>query len=105
MNYLRAGVRLPIELPVEIRWMSRVGGQRQAQGKTACISANGMFMTVPIRLRDQTPITVTVSLPLEVTKVPLELLCRGRVVSQPGRRAGLGAIIDKYELRPVRRPA
>jgi hypothetical protein len=44
-------------------------------------------------------------LPREVTQVPLELLCQGRVVrwNQHGQVQGLGAVIDEYELRPVTR--
>jgi hypothetical protein len=105
MIYPRAGVRIPLELPVEIRWKSRVGRQRQVKGKTASISGNGMIMSVPKRLRNQTPITITVRLPIEMTKVPLELLCRGRVVAKPADFGGFGAIIDDYQVRPARRPA
>lgn len=105
MIYPRAGIRIPVELPVEIRWKSRVGRPRQVKGKTASISGNGMMMSVPKRLRDQTPITITVRLPIEFTKVPLELLCHGRVVAKPAQFGGFGAIIDDYQLRPARRPA
>jgi hypothetical protein len=104
MKYLRAGVRIPVELPVEIRWKSRAGRPRQVQGKTACISANGMFVVMPLRLRHQTPVSITVDLPVEVTKVPLQLYCRARVVSQPPGYAGFGAIIDDYRIRVAKRP-
>ncbi len=104
MKYLRAGVRIPVELPVEIRWKSRAGRPRQVQGKTACISANGMFVALPVRLRHQTSITITINLPVEVTKVPLQLCCQGRVVSQPPGYAGIGAIIDDYHFRVAQRP-
>jgi len=105
MIYPRAGVRIPVELPVEIRWKSRVGRQQQVKGTTASISGNGMVMSVPRRLRNQTPITIRVMLPSEFTKVPLELVCRGRVVAKPAGFGGFGAIIDDYQLRPVRRSA
>jgi hypothetical protein len=104
MKYLRAGVRIPVEFPVEIRWKSRAGRPRQVQGKTACISANGMFVVMPLRLRHQTPVSITVDLPVEVTKVPLQLYCRARVVSQPPGYAGFGAIIDDYRIRVAKRP-
>jgi hypothetical protein len=102
MNYLRAGVRIPLELPAEVRWKSRAGEPRQVQGKTSWISANGMFVSLPVPLRHHTPVTITISLPVEVTKIPLQLCCRGRVVSQPPKRAGIGAIIDDYRFRPAR---
>jgi hypothetical protein len=44
-------------------------------------------------------------LPSEVTPVPLELVCKARVVrwNQHGQLHGVGAIIDEYELRPMPR--
>jgi hypothetical protein len=103
MNYLRAGVRIPVELPVEVRWKNRSGKAYQAQGRTACISANGMFMSLPVRLRPDTAVKISVSLPVEYTRIPLELLCEGRVVGQPAGVVGVGAIIDDYEVRRVQR--
>lgn len=106
MNYLRAGVRIPVELPVQVRWKSPTGKYRVAEGRTACISGNGMFIAVPIRLRHETPITVTVTLPVEVTKIPIELRCQARVVRQPRAEGltGVGAIIDDYAFHPLARP-
>lgn len=62
-----------------------------------------MFVAVPVRLRSQTPVTITVTLPVKLTRVPLQLLCQARVVSsrQPAEQAGLVAIIDDYHFRPV----
>jgi hypothetical protein len=107
MNFLRAGVRVPIELPAEVVWKSRAGKYRRAQGETTVISANGLFLRTPIRLPHKTRVRITVDLPIGVTKVPVELLCRARVVSQekPDGRPGMGAIIDDYELRPSHRVA
>jgi hypothetical protein len=104
MKYLRAGVRIPLELPVEVRWKSPAGRPRQVQGKTACISANGMCVVMPLRLRHHTPVSITVNLPVEVTKVPLQLCCRARVVSQPPGYGGIGAIIDDYHIRVAKQP-
>lgn len=101
MNYLRAGVRIPVQFPVEVRWKNRAGRAYQAQGKTACISVNGMFMLLPVRLRPETPVSISVSLPVEFTRIPLQLLCEGRVVGQPAGVTGVGAIIDDYQVRLV----
>lgn len=105
MNYLRGGERVDVEFPVEVEWKGRGGKQQHIQGKTATMSGNGLYMVLPIQLRDNTPITVTVSLPVELTKTPIELLCEGRVVrsDQPGTPAGVGAIIDDYQFRPAKR--
>jgi hypothetical protein len=105
MNFLRSGARIPVELPVEISWKNRSGKPQRAQGKTTVMSGNGVFLSVPVRLRALTPISITVSLPVEVTGKPLQLLCQGRVVKQegPGPSPGLGAIIDDYRFRPAHR--
>jgi len=105
MQYLRTGGRIPIELPLEIRWKARDGKLQRAEGKTASISANGVLMTVPVKLPPHTPITIAVNLPVEFTKVPLQILCQGRVVRQSAKVSGLRAVIDNYKLRPVRHAA
>jgi hypothetical protein len=105
MNFLRSGARIPVELPVEITWRSRAGKPKRAQGKTAIMSGNGVYLSIPVRLRALTPISIIVSLPVEITGKPLQLLCEGRVVKRekPSPAAGLGAIIDDYRFRPVQR--
>ncbi len=103
MSGIRASVRIPLELPVQVRWKSARGAYRQVRGKTGPMSGNGLFMIVPVRPPRRTPITFTIPLPAEITKVPLELYCQGRVVrrSQPGERSGVAAVIDDYRLRRV----
>jgi len=107
MNQHRTGKRIPVELPVEIRWKSRAGNFKHAMGKTGNISGSGLFIEVATRLNRATSVMIKVKLPPEVTKVPLELLCQGRVVrwDRHGQTQGLGAVIDEYELRPVTRTA
>lgn len=94
-----------MELPVEIQWKSRAGNLKQAKGKTGNISGAGLYIEVPVRLQRETSVTIKMMLPHEVTHVPLELLCKGRVVrwNQHGQLQGLGAVIDEYELRPLPR--
>ena len=101
----RTGKRIPMELPVEIRWTNRAGSPKQAKGKTGNISGSGLFIEIPVRLHRATSVMIKVKLPREVTQVPLELLCQGRVVrwNHHGQVQGLGAVIDEYELRPVPR--
>jgi len=103
MNQRRTSQRIPMELPVEIQWKSRAGGLKQARGKTGNISGSGLFIEIPIRLHRATSVKIKVVLPTEVTQIPLELLCQGRVVrwNHHGQVQGLGAVIDEYELRPI----
>ena len=105
VRHPRTGFRIPVELPVEVRWKSRSGKSRQVQGITENISGNGLFLKVPVRPHQKTTITMTVIIPAKVAQVPLELLCQGRVVrwSRPGELPGMGAIIDDYEFRPTHR--
>jgi PilZ domain len=102
---IRGGTRIPVELPVQIRWKTRAGRDRFAQGKTESMSGNGLFILSPIRLRHNTPIQFTVALPAEVTNTPMQLQCVGRVVRQnsTGDEAGLGVVIDDYRLAASKR--
>lgn len=104
---IRGGTRIPIELPVQIQWRGRKGGQRFAYGKTGSMSGNGLLIIAPLRLRHDMPIAITVSLPTEVTNVPVQLRCAGRVVRQQrvGASSGVGVVIDDYRLAAVDRSA
>jgi hypothetical protein len=95
---IRGGTRIPVELPVEIRWKSQAGKEKSAQGKTQNMSGNGLFILAPVRLRSNTPVEFTVSLPAKVTNTPVTLQCKGRVVRQHkgGKRGGLAVVIDDY---------
>lgn len=94
-----------MELPVQIRWKTRAGKERHAQGKTETMSGNGLFIMAPVRLRNNTPIQFTVLLPAEVTRSPMQLQCVGRVVrhQKSGMPAGLGVVIDDYRLTTLER--
>jgi hypothetical protein len=100
-NFLRAGVRLPLELPVEVRWKGRRGQKQHAQGKTVTISGNGFYVILPTRLAQETPINFTMDLPVELTRVPMRLTGQGRVVrgNLPNAETGVGAIIDDYHFQ------
>ena len=106
MNCLRLGIRFPVEFPVKVQWRSGSGKVRQIQGKITTMSGNGVFMRLPSELRPNTKIILTVSLPTEITKIPLKLRCQARVVSQKGERTypfGIGAVIDDYHFRAARK--
>jgi hypothetical protein len=102
-NNERAGIRIPVEFPVEVLWKSRGGRSRHVEGRTGNISGNGLFMRIPIRPPRETPVTIRVFLPVTFTRVPFELRCNGRVIrwSCPGESRGMGATIDEYEFRPT----
>ena len=106
-EYVRSGIRIPVHLPAKVQWKSPAGKVHQAKGKTLTVSGNGLFMSVPVRIRQNTHISVTLALPLKLTKVPVELRCNARVVrlDPHGRMLGIGAIIDDYQIttKPSRR--
>jgi len=97
-NFLRGGVRLPLELPVEVHWRGRRGKKQHAQGKTVAISGNGFYIILPKRLAHETPIDFTMDLPVELTRIPLKLAGQGRVVrgKLSSAKTGVAAIIDDY---------
>lgn len=104
---IRGGSRIPVELPVMIRWKTQAGLERHVHAKTENISGTGLFVATPVRLRSDTPIQLTVTLPAEITKTPVQLLCEGRVMHQHrmGAVPGLGVVIDDYDLAATMHPA
>jgi PilZ domain-containing protein len=103
MKEQRAGIRLPMKLPVLITWKTASGRYRKTQADTANLSGNGLFLLTPRRFRPLTPIRCRVLLPLGVAGISVELICLGRVVRCSGAREtpAVAAIIDEYELRPA----
>ncbi len=99
-NFLRSGVRLPLELPMEVQWKGRRGKKEHAQGKTVTVSGNGFYVILPARLARATPIQFAMDLPVELTGVPMKLTGQGRVVrgNVSSAQAGVGAIIDDYRI-------
>lgn len=103
MKGIRAGIRIPLELPVYVRWKSPDHGYQEAQGKTGSISGNGLLMSISVRLPRQTPITFSIPLPAQLTQTPMELLCQGRVIRgfQKAGNSRISAVIDDYNLCPA----
>ena len=103
---IRGGTRIPIELPVSIRWKSPAGIERHVEAKTGNISGNGLFILTPVRLQHDTQLQFTVLLPSKITKLPTQLHGQGRVVRKQARggTAGVGVVIDDYQLLSQRQP-
>lgn len=97
----RSSTRFPVELAAAVRWKGPAGNREQAKGKTLNISGNGVLLSVPVRLRPETPINFTVYLPPEITGTPIELVGQGRVVrgGRVGELDGIAVIIDEYQLQ------
>jgi len=103
----RQGKRYPLKLPAEVRWKAPGKGACRAQGEVGDISSSGLLVVIPNHLPLGTTINVTINLPVELTKAPVELNCTGRVVrkSHIGKGQGISAIIEDFQLRPVRKRA
>jgi hypothetical protein len=103
----RQGKRYPLRLPAQVRWKAGGKSAGRAQGKTADISSSGLLVVIPKPLPLGTTINVTIHLPVELTKVPVELSCVGRVVRKRrmGKGQGISAIIEDFQLRPSRQKA
>ena len=102
---VRSSVRFPLQLPVQVRWKAPGGKYRRAEGKTGNISGNGVFLTLPARIRLATLIVFRVVLPTEITKTPVVLVGQGRVVRRNREPSGVAAVIEDYRLMPLRRKA
>ena len=104
MNERRQGDRFPLKLPAEVRWKAAGKSARRARGEIGDISSSGLLVIIPDPLPLGTSINVTIHLPIELTKVPVELSCMGRVVrkSRTGKGQGISAIIEDFQLRPLR---
>lgn len=102
MNQQRTSQRIPMELPVEIRWKSRAGSQKQATGKTGNISGSGLFIEVPIRLHRATSVSIKVMIPREAAQTPLEALVQGtsREVESPRAGSGVGCGNRRIRVAP-----
>ena len=100
----RQGKRYPLRLPAQIRWKAPRGSVGRAQGRTGDMSSSGLLVVMPTPLPLGTTINVTINLPAELTRVPVELSCLGRVVrkSRKGKNQGIAAIIEDFQLRPSR---
>ena len=98
----RQGKRYPLTLPGQVRWKAPRGSVGRAQVTTGDVSSSGLLVVMPSPLPLGTTINVTINLPVELTKVPVELSCQGRVVrkSRMGKNQGIGAIIEDFQLRP-----
>jgi hypothetical protein len=103
----RQGKRYPLTLPARVRWKARGRSVGRAQGKIGDISSSGLLVVIPKPLPLGTTINVTINLPMELTKVPVELSCLGRVVrkSRMGKGQGISAIIEDFQLRAPRQKA
>ncbi len=98
----RQGKRYPLKLPAQVRWKAGGRSVRGVQGETGDISSSGLLVVIPNHVPLGTTINVTIYLPVELTKVPVELSCQGRVVrkNRLDKGQGISAIIEDFQLRP-----
>lgn len=107
MNERRQSTRYPLKLPAEVSWKAHGRSAGRVRGEIGDISSIGLFVVIPKRLPIGNTINVTINLPVELTRVPVELSCVGRVVrkSPMGEGQGISAIIEDFNLRPSRQKA
>jgi len=103
----RQDKRYPLRLPAQVRWKARGKSVGRAQGRTGDISSSGLMVVIPNPLALGTTVHVTINLPTELTKVPVELCCLGRVIRKggTGKGQGISAIIEDFQLRRSRQKA
>ena len=103
----RQNKRYPLSLPAEVRWTARDKSVNRVRGTIGDISSNGLMVLIPKPLPLGTMINVTINLPVETTRVPVELSCVGRVVrkSRLATGQGISAVIEDFQLKPSRKKA
>ena len=93
-------MRLPLDLQLRYR---PVGGRRWHEGQVENISRSGVLFRGAALVDVNTPVEMTLLLP--VLPSASAIVCRGRIVRTvlPGgrnRRPGLAATISRYRFRP-----
>lgn len=97
----RTGKRFPLELPITIH----AKGSREASGRTANVSAAGVYIQSATDIKVGSPIEFDITLPGKVvgTNHDVEIHCKGRVIrSEESKRHkagkhGVAAVIDQYK--------
>lgn len=93
----RTGKRFPLELPITIHKK----GSRAAAGKTANVSAAGVYIQSASEIAVGSPIEFDITLPGKVvgTDHDVEIHCKGRVVRSEDakKKHGVAAVIDQYK--------
>jgi PilZ domain-containing protein len=97
--------RLPLDL--QLRYRS-IGAALWHEGRVENISRSGVLFRASDLMDVDTPVEITVLLPVQPS--PSAIICRGRVVRTilPGgleRRPGLAVTISRYRFRHVKRGA
>jgi hypothetical protein len=98
----RTGKRFPVQLTTTIK-----RGASKLQGKTADLSAAGVFIYADGDFEVGSQVEFDITLPADVigAKKDVEIHCLGRVVRSSGKKeksaqkrsSGLACIIDQYE--------
>lgn len=105
MSEARTGKRFPLELPIRLR---RKTGTSVGAGKTADLSASGVYIQVNTDLAVGTSIEFDITLPAKILGTPgdVEVRCSGRVVRNENasksakgdkKKIGVACVIDQYQ--------
>ncbi|HWZ44744.1 MAG TPA: PilZ domain-containing protein [Candidatus Saccharimonadales bacterium] len=108
MSEARTGKRFPLELPIRLR---RKTGTSVGAGKTADLSASGVYIQVNTDLAVGTSIEFDITLPAIILGTPgdVEVRCTGRVVRNENdvqgakgekkkkKKNGVACVIDQYQ--------
>jgi hypothetical protein len=104
MSEARTGKRFPIELPIRIRQKT---GASAGKGKTADLSASGVYFQAQTDLAVGSSIEFDITLPAQILGTPrdVEVRCTGRVVRNDKdskgvkgkKKYGVACVIDQYK--------
>jgi hypothetical protein len=104
---LRTTRRIPMRLPLSVKVNERERAEVSAETKD--VSSRGVFFYVDWKVRQGASIEFVLTLPPEITLTDsMQVRCSGKVVrvdESPGRKFGIAAMIDHYDILPSGAPA
>ncbi|MBI3895692.1 MAG: PilZ domain-containing protein [Acidobacteria bacterium] len=106
-NNRRRSTRFPLELPTIVQWEEN-NDTRSVQTQTKDISSSGLYLLLEKQCRPSSRIEFEVQLPDSFgAGSGAVLFGRGRLIRQEhhgDQRIGIGAVIERCEIRPARLP-
>jgi hypothetical protein len=102
-HFRRFGVKFPCH--VRPRASPKYAVLAELEAETLDVSRGGLFFLASVGLTVGTAIEFELDLPVDVSRRPVSIHCRGtitRVVPHEGGRVGIGATIEHYKISTLR---
>ncbi len=101
----RSSLRFPLELPTQVRWVEN-NQTRTLHTQTKNMSSSGLYLLADTQNQPGARIEFEVKLPAAIVKeAGVVLRGKGHLVRRDeleDNRVGLAAVIDQYQVSPIR---